>query len=68
MARDLIAELEEEGSELHHKYMKLSEFLDSKGAMQIDPQQLHLLQDQKEVMADYLSILSNRVRLLKGKK
>ena len=67
--RDLVAELEEEGSELHHKYMKLSEFLDSKGVHKhVDPQQIVLLQDQKVVMAEYLSILANRVRLLKEKK
>ncbi len=65
MARDLIKELEEEGSELNAKYINLCSFLDSKKAMQIEVQQLHLLQDQKKVMAEYLGILSNRVNLLK---
>ncbi len=68
MARDIIAELEKEGSELNAKYIKLNDFLYTKAYGNLDPQQQVLLVEQKHIMADYLGILANRVNLLKGAK
>ena len=68
MARDLIAELELEGTVLNSKYINLCNFLDSRNVGKVDPQQIVLLREQKICMQEYLSILANRVMLLKRSK
>ena len=65
MERDLIQELTEEGSSLNSKYIKLNAFVYTPQFGKLSPQHQTLLVEQKNVMAEYLAILTHRVNLLK---
>lgn len=53
----------EERSALAEKLEKLSSFLMTKSARELDGSELMLLFDQREIMKDYLDILDKRIAL-----
>jgi len=61
-----LQELEEEGNSLNSKYVKLVASIKSKAWSKIQPHQQALMLEQKSIMAEYLAVLANRIKQIKG--